>query len=175
MNPKTNGRITGGNVSVAFPRAVVTMKSQESDWRATMLAGHDRPGSSFRRGRPPPRHYSYVPVPQLRSLSIPWLLVGGGGRGGGEEDGGRPRRRFPSKHKHGLACMRDATPWYAFDTHVGTHQEARGSCIARSMFDCTLYRVSLPLAVASLSLSLSICLSVCLSLSFPVSVSVSRI
>lgn len=40
--------------------------------------------------------------------------------------------------------MRDATPWYAFDTHVvGTYQEERGLRIARSMFDCTLYRVSL--------------------------------
>lgn len=39
--------------------------------------------------------------------------------------------------------MRDATPWYAFDTHVGTYQEERGPCIARSMFDCTLYRISL--------------------------------
>lgn len=41
--------------------------------------GRDRsPGSSsLERGRPPPRHYSYVPVPQLRSLSIPWLLAGG--------------------------------------------------------------------------------------------------
>jgi len=67
--------------------------------------------------------------------------------------------------------MRDATPWYAFDTHVGTHQEARGSCIARSMFDCTLYRVSLPLAVVSLSpppslsLSLSLFPFLCLCLS----------
>lgn len=40
--------------------------------------------------------------------------------------------------------MRDATPWYAFDTHVvGSYQEERGLRIARSMFDCTLYRVSL--------------------------------
>lgn len=39
--------------------------------------------------------------------------------------------------------MRDATPWYAFDTHVGSYQEERGLRIARSMFDCTLYRVPL--------------------------------
>jgi len=40
----------------------------------------------------PPRHYSYVPVPQLRSLSIPWLLAararGVGGRGVGGWVGG---------------------------------------------------------------------------------------
>lgn len=39
--------------------------------------------------------------------------------------------------------MRDATPWYALDTHVGAYHEERPPCIARSMFDCTLCRVSL--------------------------------
>lgn len=135
--------------------------------------GHDRPRSRPLEGRPPPRHYSYVPVPQLRSLSIPWLLAGGV-EGAGDPGGGR---RFPSKHKHGLACMRDATPWYAFDTHVGTHQEARGSCIARSMFDCTLYCVSLPLS-APLTHSPSFHLSIRVSLKFdrftPFSISANR-
>jgi len=73
------------------------MKSQGSDWQAAILAKRDRPGSSSRKGRPPPRHYSYVPVPQLRSLSIPWLLAGVDGGAGGNRGKGRGAAAFPLK------------------------------------------------------------------------------
>lgn len=90
----TDGRIKGGKASrIAFSRAIEeAMKSRtRTDWLAGSgwlgwlaggaagLAGRDRPLDRrplSLEGWPPPRHYSYVPVPQLRSLSIPWLLAG---------------------------------------------------------------------------------------------------
>lgn len=144
----------------------------ESAWRRTSCTtiGLDRP-----RGEAPPALFVRACASVTQSIDSLVACRGTGAGGSEEGGGGRGRRRFPSKHKHGLACMRDATPWYAFDTHVGTHQEARGSCIARSMFDCTLYCVSLPAASpSSIYISLSLSLPVrflASSSSLPVSLS----
>jgi len=78
--------------------------------------------------------------------------VGGGGPG---KRGSRRRRRsFPSKHKHGLACMRDATPWYAFDMHVGC--PPRGKRLLHRAINARLHFTvhSLPLSLSPSSRSL---------------------
>lgn len=122
------------------------------------------------------RHYSYVPVPQLRSLSIPWLLDGGGGGGSGGAGATGGWRSFPSKHKHGLTCMRDATPWYAFDTHVG--YPPRGKRLLHGAINVWLHLIqcfslqflSLSISLSFLSLSLkSVYVTYCLPLSIRMS------
>lgn len=77
-----------------------------------------------RGGGAPPRHYSYVPVPQLRSLSIPWLLAGERGRGEGEEETGEAGEGKPGKR----GCGRGAEGIAAFPLKTQTRPRMHARC-----------------------------------------------
>jgi len=105
-NPRRKVTCRGGHgaLSLSLPLSLSLSLLVSARSRAVSVARRDRdrdqgsgrerrigPRSSSRGdAAAPPRHYSYVPVPQLRSLSIPWLLAGrgegarsgAGGRGG---------------------------------------------------------------------------------------------